>query len=74
MKKIGQYISYKDITVGTGRSPVKGRKCSVKYVGSLPNKKVFDQSGKKPFVFTIGVGEVIKGWDQGIMSKCYSSV
>jgi len=30
---------------------------------------VFDQSGKKPFVFRIGVGEVIKGWDQGIMSK-----
>ena len=55
--------------VGKGRSPRKGAKCTVKYVGTLPNKQVFDKTGKKPFVFTIGVGEVIKGWDQGIMSK-----
>ena len=69
IKKIGDYITYKDIKIGEGRSPRKGSKCTVKYIGTLPNKKVFDQSGKKPFVFRIGVGEVIKGWDQGIMSK-----
>lgn len=67
IKKIGDYITYKDVKIGDGRSPKKGSKCTVKYVGTLPNKKVFDQSGKKPFTFKIGVGEVIKGWDQGIM-------
>ena len=67
IKKIGKYISYKDVTIGTGKSPRKGSKCFVKYIGTLPNKSVFDQSGKKPFVFTIGVGEVIKGWADGIM-------
>ena len=67
IKKIGEYITYKDVKIGEGRSPKKGSKCTVKYVGTLPNKKVFDQSGKKPFTFKIGVGEVIKGWDQGIM-------
>ena len=45
----------------------------MKYTGSLPNKHVFDQSGSKPFVFTIGVGEVIRGWDEGIMSRCKES-
>ena len=68
IKKIGQYITYKDIKIGEGKSPRKGSKCTVKYVGTLPNKHVFDQSGKKPFVFKIGVGEVIKGWDDGIMT------
>ena len=69
IKKIGKFISYKDITIGNGKSPRKGSKCTVKYVGTLPNKHVFDQSGKKGFTFKIGVGEVIKGWDDGIMSK-----
>ena len=68
IKKIGKYISYKDVTIGNGKSPRKGCKCTVKYVGTLPNKHVFDQSGKKGFTFKIGVGEVIKGWDDGIMS------
>ena len=72
VKKIGKYISYKDIKIGEGRSPRKGNTCVVKYVGSLPNKHVFDQSGKKPFSFTIGVGEVIQGWDQGIMSMIFN--
>ena len=71
IKKIGEYITYKDVKIGEGRSPKKGSKCTVKYVGTLPNKKVFDQSGKKPFTFKIGVGEVIKGWDQGIMCMRY---
>lgn len=36
------------------------------YIGRLTNNKVFDQSGKKPFSFRLGMGQVIKGWDQGI--------
>jgi len=37
----------------------------VRYVGRLPNGKIFDQTQNRPFTFTIGRGEVIKGWDMG---------
>lgn len=56
-----------DIVVGTGPSPVRGRKIVVGYVGKLTNGKVFDKSDKRyPFTFKFGAGEVIKGWDLGI--------
>jgi FKBP-type peptidyl-prolyl cis-trans isomerase len=59
-----------DVVVGTGAEAKAGDKVSVQYVGSLfANGKQFDASwdrGKKPFEFTIGQGQVIQGWDQGI--------
>ena len=54
---------------GTGGSPKAGQKVTVEYKGYFKDGKVFDQSyGRKPFVFQVGVGQVIKGWDLGVLS------
>ena len=53
---------------GIGSSAQAGNKVAVHYTGKLSDGTVFDSSlaRNKPFVFTLGAGEVIKGWDQGI--------
>lgn len=57
----------KDMVVGKGAPARAGDLLVVDYKGSLANGKVFDQSfGMAPFSFTLGKGEVIKGWDLGI--------
>ncbi|RDW42211.1 hypothetical protein B0I73DRAFT_68614, partial [Yarrowia lipolytica] len=44
-----------------------GSKVGVRYVGKLANGKVFDSNSKgKPFYFSVGKGEVIRGWDIGV--------
>src|SRR3954451_3076512 len=59
-----------DVVTGTGAEAKSGDKVTVQYVGTLFNGgKEFDASwdrGKKPFDFTIGQGQVIQGWDQGV--------
>jgi peptidylprolyl isomerase len=59
-----------DVVVGTGAEAKDGDKVSVQYEGTLfDTGKQFDASwdrGKKPFEFTIGQGQVIAGWDQGV--------
>jgi peptidylprolyl isomerase len=59
-----------DIVTGTGTEAASGDKVTVQYVGTLFNGgKEFDASWKKgrtPFEFTVGQGQVIQGWDQGI--------
>lgn len=73
----GQYEQYKnnqnslygDIQVGTGGVATAGKKVGVIYKGWLTNGTLFDQSidTTKPFVFTPGAGEVIKGWEESIV-------
>lgn len=60
-----QYIIHEK---GRGVMPEKGAVVEVHYTGSLTNDTVFDSSykRKKPFSFTLGKGQVIKGWDEGI--------
>jgi FKBP-type peptidyl-prolyl cis-trans isomerase FkpA len=57
-----------DLVVGQGEEAVRGRRVSVHYTGTLTNGKKFDSSldRGKPFTFTLGAGEVIQGWDQGV--------
>jgi hypothetical protein len=56
-----------DETPGTGPEAKKGDTVKVHYTGTLLNGKQFDSSrGKEPFQVTIGSGQVIKGWDEGL--------
>lgn len=61
-------LTVKDEVVGTGAEAVAGKSVTVHYVGMLPDGTVFDASTKRgePFTFQLGVGMVIKGWDQGV--------
>lgn len=66
--KTVQGVSVDDRKLGTGRVVKKGNKVGVRYIGKLQDGKVFDANKKgKPFQFTAGAGEVIKGWDIGVM-------
>lgn len=57
-----------DITVGTGETAVRSAKVSVHYTGWLEDGTKFDSSVDRgqPFEFTLGMGQVIPGWDQGV--------
>lgn len=61
-------LQYWDIRVGTGQVAKEGSHVRVHYTGWLTNGKKFDSSldAGKPFDFTIGNGEVIKGWEEGV--------
>lgn len=63
-------LKYIDVKVGDGPSPQLGQKVSVDYRGTLTNGEEFDSSARagKPYEFPIGRGQVIKGWDEGLMS------
>jgi FKBP-type peptidyl-prolyl cis-trans isomerase len=59
-----------DLIVGTGPEATSGETVTVNYVGALyKGGKVFDASWKRkePFTFTLGKGQVIAGWDKGVV-------
>jgi len=66
--KLPDGLEYWDIKEGTGPAAKKGDKVKVHYTGWLTDGKKFDSSvdSNKPFPFTIGAGQVIKGWDEGV--------
>lgn len=62
-------LRYKVLEKGSGKQATKGAGVSVHYKGQLLDGSVFDSSYKRkePIDFTVGVGQVIKGWDEGIL-------
>jgi peptidylprolyl isomerase len=72
MTKTPSGLQYEDTVVGTGASPKPGQTCVMHYTGWLweneAKGKKFDSSVDRgqPFEFQIGVGMVIKGWDEGV--------
>ncbi len=67
-------LSYEDTVVGTGPSPTRGQTCVMHYTGWLwvngAKGAKFDSSLDRgqPFEFPLGMGRVIKGWDEGVAS------
>jgi FKBP-type peptidyl-prolyl cis-trans isomerase len=67
--KTASGLEYWDIKVGTGAVAQTGQHVTVDYTGWLTNGKKFDSSvgTGKPFELMLGAGQVIKGWDEGIV-------
>ena len=61
-------LKYAELAPGTGAKAAAGQQVSVHYTGWLTDGTMFDSSlsGGQPFEFTLGQGQVIKGWDEGV--------
>lgn len=66
MSRIDGGVYIRDLEVGQGDTATAGDRVRVDYTGWFPNGVQFDASAGTPIVFTLGVGDVIAGWDQGI--------
>lgn len=66
--EISTGFTAQDIVVGTGEVALAGDIVTAHYVGTLSDGRVFDSSRDRgePISFTLGVGQVIRGWDEGI--------
>jgi peptidylprolyl isomerase/FKBP-type peptidyl-prolyl cis-trans isomerase FkpA len=62
-------LKMEDTKVGTGDQAVTGKSVTVHYTGWLTDGTKFDSSKDhgQPFTFQLGAGQVIKGWDQGVV-------
>ena len=69
MQKTASGLYYNITKEGTGEHPPKGAKVSVHYKGTLVDGTVFDSSYQRdqPIEFAVGIGQVIPGWDEGIL-------
>ena len=68
LEKTPSGLGFQIIDAGTGKAAEVGKKVTVHYRGYLTNGQIFDASFERgaPFEFTLGKGQVIKGWDEGI--------
>jgi FKBP-type peptidyl-prolyl cis-trans isomerase len=67
-EKVMADLKIEDIREGAGQQAKSGDKVAVHYVGTLTDGKKFDSSRDRgdTFVFKLGAGQVIRGWDQGV--------
>jgi FKBP-type peptidyl-prolyl cis-trans isomerase FkpA len=65
----GKDLVKEDLKIGTGAEAKTGARVSVHYTGWLTDGKKFDSSvdRNRPFDFKLGAGQVIRGWDQGVL-------
>jgi FKBP-type peptidyl-prolyl cis-trans isomerase FkpA len=66
MTRLPSGVYVRDLELGAGDSATAGDRVSIDYTGWLANGARFDTSEGDPIMFTLGVGEVIDGWDEGI--------
>lgn len=60
-------LNFVSLIDGDGPKPLNGHLVKVQYTGKLANGSIFNSSvGRNPYIFTLGQGEVIPGWDEGI--------
>jgi peptidylprolyl isomerase len=61
-------LAYVETVIGTGKAAKEGDKVTVHYTGYFPDGRKFDSSvdRKTPFAFTLGAGQVIRGWEEGV--------
>jgi FKBP-type peptidyl-prolyl cis-trans isomerase len=60
-------LYYIEIQEGKGKTPVAGQTCMMNYTGKFLHGEVFDSNiGQSVFPFQLGMGKVIKGWDEGV--------
>jgi len=66
--KTASGLDYIELEAGTGAQAEAGKTVSVHYTGKFQDGRVFDTSVSRgePITFKLGVGQVIKGWDEGI--------
>ena len=69
LKTAASGLQFCEAVVGSGREPTKGTVIKAHYTGRLTDGRVFDSSYTRgsPLQFKVGVGQVIKGWDEGIL-------
>lgn len=63
-------LKIEDVKVGNGAEALPGKTVKVHYIGRLVDGKEFDtscQEGREAFEFTLGQGQVIQGWDSGVL-------
>jgi FKBP-type peptidyl-prolyl cis-trans isomerase len=65
----GGNVITRDLAVGDGAEAVSGSQLTVHYIGLLPSGEQFDNSVERgePFVFELGAGSVISGWESGLV-------
>jgi len=65
---MAETLQKEDLKQGTGAEAVAGKRVTVHYVGTLTDGSKFDSSRDrgKGFSFSLGAGEVIRGWDEGV--------
>jgi peptidylprolyl isomerase len=76
MSSDGNQLKIDILKEGTGQKPTAGKGVTVHYTGKLSDGTVFDSSRERgtPFSFQIGVGQVIAGWDKGVMGMSVGQI